>query len=143
MRRRARLSVDAAPANLPRIADFLTRTCRAWRVSEGALFDCLTAVDEACTNVIKHAYQGRGGPLEVELELREGTLRIGILDQGGSFDAEAVRPFNPQAEPAQMLEGALGLFLIENLMDEVRYQARPSGNRLEMIKRDALHASDG
>lgn len=142
MTRHARLSVDAVPASLPRIADFLEETCRKWQVSEQVLFDCLTAVDEACTNVIKHAYGGGGGPLEVGLELRQGVLRIDIRDQGRSFDPAAVTPFDPQASPRQMLRGALGLYLIHQLMDEVHYRAGSSGNQLQLVKRDAVSPTD-
>lgn len=138
MAREARLSVEARLESLPRISEFLERQARAWKISPDALFACQLACEEACSNVIKHAYQGGGGPLEVLLCLEAGDLWMVITDRGRSFDPRRVRPFRPHAPAEEMLKGGLGLFLIERLMDEVGYQAGEEGNRLTLRKRGVL-----
>ena len=93
------------------------------------------AVDEACTNVVRHGYRGRAGFIEVVVtgNLREFTIEI--RDQGESFDLRNVKSPNLKMYVETRKRGGLGVFLMNQLMDEVRYRGATDGNILTMSKR--------
>ena len=49
------------------------------------------AVDEACANVVHHAYSDQGGRLELTIEAMNDEIHVILRDWG--------RPFDPQAVP--------------------------------------------
>jgi anti-sigma regulatory factor (Ser/Thr protein kinase) len=100
-----------------------------------AKLDCskiTLAVDEACTNVIKHAYHSRPGlPIVVTCAIQETTLEITVQDQGEPADIPNIKP-RPLDE---IRPGGLGVFIIRSVMDQVSYSNLPDiGNRLVMSK---------
>jgi anti-sigma regulatory factor (Ser/Thr protein kinase) len=90
------------------------------------------AVDEACTNIIKHAYKNRSGqPIVVTCRLVNDRLEIVIQDRGEPADVSTIKP-RPLDE---VRPGGLGVYIIRSVMDEVTYSNIPDiGNRLVMIK---------
>jgi serine/threonine-protein kinase RsbW len=99
------------------------------------------AVDEACANVIEHAY---GSDLTKEVSVRasfdEELLQIVVADTGRGFDPRTVQE-KPLGElVAQRRSGGLGMQLIKKLMDEVHYDVVPGEkNEIRLVKR--LHKS--
>jgi sigma-B regulation protein RsbU (phosphoserine phosphatase) len=102
--------------------------------SERGADDVVLAVDEACQNIIRHAY---GGPCEseivLEMERRDGDLVLHLLDFAPCIDEEKVRPRDLE----ELRPGGLGTHFIRELMDEVSYERPPSGrgNLLRMARR--------
>ena len=110
------------------------------------------AVDEACTNVIKHAYvEKRDIRLHKDYQLRRTTdikrsidlrvhvddkkISVTILDQGRPFEFNKYGKLNLDAYLAEMQIGGLGIYVIKNFMDSVRHRYTPGvGNELKMIK---------
>jgi len=90
------------------------------------------AVDEACTNVIKHAYKNRAGlPILVLLKISETHLEVTVQDYGEPAKIESIKP-RPLEE---IRPGGLGVYIIRSVMDEVAYSHLPDiGNRLVMTK---------
>jgi serine/threonine-protein kinase RsbW len=92
------------------------------------------AVQEACTNVIKH---GRISPDERRLVLRfefaDDVLSVLITDQGAPFEPPLV--FEPPGTREDPAEGGYGLFLMRALVDEMYYETRTKGNTLVLRKR--------
>lgn len=92
------------------------------------------AVDEACANVIRHAY---GGPCQARIELRlsqEGPeLRFELRDYAPCVDPAKVRP----RDLDECRPGGLGINFIDTLMDSWSLQPLPEGggNLLLMKKR--------
>ncbi len=95
------------------------------------------AADEACSNVIEHAYEGiEGGEFDVSVDAQVGQLTIVIHDHGKVFDITKVRRPNLSKNLDEREVGGLGVFLIYKLMDEVRFKSSAdSGNYLTMVKR--------
>ena len=95
--------------------------------------DVVLALDEACQNVIRHAY---GGPSEDEIELtvrsRPGRLVFRLRDFAAPVDPSKIKP----RDLDDVRPGGLGTHLIQEVMDEVQY-LRPSqgeGNLLRLVK---------
>jgi serine/threonine-protein kinase RsbW len=86
--------------------------------------DLKIAVSEACTNAVQHAYKDNtGGEIIVGFGIYETKLEIMIADNGESFNFEETRnklgPYSATSTTDQLMEGGLGLYLMETLMDEV------------------------
>ncbi len=94
------------------------------------------AVDEVCTNVIRHASgQGMAGEMTVVCSPFEGGLRVTVADHGKPFDpAEAARiaAHKRSRDPAS---GGMGLLLVRRLTDAMEYHwNQGEGNRLTLTK---------
>jgi anti-sigma regulatory factor (Ser/Thr protein kinase) len=92
---------------------------------------CL-AVDEACSNIIRHAYKERtDGEIILNCRIEPGTLRISIRDFGEKFDARQIEP----RDPDDVKPGGLGVHMIRTVMDEVEYDcSHETGTELRMAK---------
>lgn len=94
------------------------------------------AIQEAMTNVLRHAYAGREpGPIEIELA-REGDCLVARLrDEGTAYDP---RRLGKSAIPSSdsLAEGGYGLGIIEHVMTDVDYSySAQRGNQLVMRKK--------
>lgn len=92
----------------------------------------ILAVDEACSNVIRHAYHNRvGQPIYVTCRITPIKLEIVIIDLGEPADIKTIKP-RPLDE---LRPGGLGVHIIRTVMDEVHYENLAKiGNRLIMTK---------
>ena len=102
------------------------------------------AVVEAATNVVRHAYRGRGGRVEVELTREGRAIALSVVDTGISFDPTRVPPprdLDPD-DPSSWPEGGMGLPIIRAACDELRYRAEDGKNRLTLhLRVDELDAT--
>ena len=131
------LSLPANLAHLTTIREFVVRSGRELDLEEEALFELQLAVDEACTNVIKHAYGGQGGMIEVTVEPDEDGVRVTVRDWGRSFELQEI-PVPNVAIPLEQRElGGFGLYLIQQMVDDVHFDFdTENGNTLTMVKRE-------
>ena len=95
------------------------------------------ATDEACSNIIEHGYAGiLDGHITCICEVSPGQLTITLHDRGIPFDPTKVPQPDLRAPLTERKIGGLGLFLMQNLMNEVRYGTSPEGeNELVLVKR--------
>lgn len=91
------------------------------------------AAQEACTNIVKHAYDGKEGRINLTLTLANDSSYFAIdsFDEGRSFDITDVPP--PRLGEAHM--HGYGLFIMKKLMDEVEYKPKPEGNYWHLRKK--------
>ena len=95
------------------------------------------AVDEACANVIEHAYRhDRTREFVVRAAFDEQALRIVVEDTGVGFDPASAPGVPLNQLIAERRSGGLGLELIRKIMDEVHYEMDPGRkNELSMVMR--------
>ncbi|MEA2175842.1 MAG: serine/threonine-protein kinase RsbW [Blastocatellia bacterium] len=135
--RKFTLHVPSSTENLVLIREFVSTIGAQAGLEDSDIGKLELAVDEACANVIEHAY---GHDITKEVIVRatfdDETLRIDVEDTGRGFD--------PQSVPSEELErlvqarksGGLGMRLMKSLMDEVHYEIAPGEkNELHMMKR--------
>lgn len=99
------------------------------------------AVDEACSNIVLHAYdkgeRGQEG-IELKLSLASDVLTVQIQDQGRGGLPDAFKGADSIADYQKLGRDeyhGLGLLIMEKFMDEVHLQARPeAGTRVTMRK---------
>ena len=98
----------------------------------------IVAVDEACANILEHAYATVKSPppLEIQLDADEETLTVTVIDAGCPFDFASYKmPSFPQHYIDGNERGA-GIYLIHQCMDQVDYDRLPDDrNRIQMMKR--------
>lgn len=94
------------------------------------------AVDEACSNVIDHAYGGEDrGEIRILLDLNDKGLKITIQDDGAPFEPEDVAEPDLISPLETRCERGLGVFLIRKIMDEARWDfSIPGVNQLTLVK---------
>lgn len=135
--RKFTLKVPSSTENLALIREFVTTVGNQAGLDESGVAQLELAVDEACANVIEHAY---GHDITKEVVVRvifdNEALRIAVIDEGLGFDPNKA----PQDTVEQLIHkrksGGLGIRLIKTLMDEVSYEIVPGQkNELHMTKK--------
>ncbi len=121
------------------IAAFITQAAREAGLNDDEVFHVEMAVDEACSNIIEHAYAARPGDIDLVCSCPTvGQFEVVIRDSGQPFDpAEIPSPqIDTPADLDNLNEGGLGLYFMRKLMDDVRFEFVPGqGNVLTMLKR--------
>jgi anti-sigma regulatory factor (Ser/Thr protein kinase) len=131
------LSVTSQFDRLAEIADFVADAACACGLNEAQTYDVQMAVDEACTNVIEHAYRGKpGGAIQIACEKRGKEFVVTIQDFGARFDPKKVESPKTDDPLSKRRIGGLGLFFMRKLMDRVEFDFESGrGNRLTMTKK--------
>ena len=131
------LRMKAVLENVPRAIECVTEWAKEAGFDERALYEIQLAVDEACANVVDHAYQGtEPGDIEVTCCLDGQILTIQVRDWGQGFDLASVEDPDLEAPLEERSLGGLGLFLVRQVMDDVQFRSDPElGNELMMSKR--------
>ncbi len=113
----------------------IRREVRAFLDGQG--FDeCSTALmvlalDEACTNIIRHAYGNCCKPVSLEMVALRRRIRFVLRDYGGPCDPQKIR-----SRPLEDIRpGGLGVHIIQQAFDHVAYLPQPRGTRLVLEKR--------
>ena len=133
--KRFEINVKSELKNLSVIGDYIAETLNRFSSDSMTINQVKLAVDEACTNIMKHAYSGRTGDISLILELVNGDLICTIKDKGRHFDPSSIPPPDLSSGLDQRKVGGLGIYLIRELMDEVSYSFNQKGNVLTMRKR--------
>jgi anti-sigma regulatory factor (Ser/Thr protein kinase) len=122
--------------NLSVISDFMVQAATAAGLDDRAVYAVQMAVDEACTNIIEHAYGGEGrGSIRLVYEIQPDGFQVIIYDQGQPFDPAQVPEFDPTTPLDQRVKGGMGLFLIRRSVDRVEFKfGTPHGNQLLLFK---------
>ena len=117
------------------VRQFVVHVGRDLGLAPEAIDELELAVEEACTNVCRHAYGGHCGEIELTLERGEGGVEVVLRDWGAAFDPEVVRAPDLTAPLEERSLGGLGLYLMRQLMDRVEFQFdEERGNTLTMVK---------
>lgn len=123
-------------ANLARVADFVADAAEKGRLSQKQSDDVQMAIDEAVTNVMEHAYEGRSdGPIAIQLRVDTNELLVEIRDEGKEFNPKKIKKPNTKSSLAERSIGGLGVFFMKKLMDKVEFSRDAHGNLTRMVKK--------
>jgi serine/threonine-protein kinase RsbW len=130
-----RLDVPAIVKSLPVISNAFTAILEQVKdlpERETATYNVILSVHEICTNIIEHAYENKGGRIEISIQLDEpsGKLTVDLFDEGKPFDLTAV----PQPDLDNAPIRGYGLFLVHELMDSVTYSPAQKKNHWRLEK---------
>jgi serine/threonine-protein kinase RsbW len=121
---------------LAAIREYVAKAGRSLHADDQAIRDLQLAVDEVCSNSIRHGYRGQDGQIEVSVERIGHSIRVVVRDWGMAFDPEQIRIPDLDAPLEERSLGGLGLFLVQQVMDDVRFEFNHSkGNSVTMVRR--------
>jgi serine/threonine-protein kinase RsbW len=98
-----------------------------------AVYSLQLAVQEACTNIVQHAYAGMSeGRIRTRLTLEPCPFQliVELYDTGQPFDLDTA----PEPDLGQPQVRGYGLYLMKQLLDEVSYHSEPGHNRWRLVK---------
>jgi len=122
--------------NLATISKFVVEQAEEAGFSPSEVYAIQTAVDEACSNIIDHAYGGEDlGEIKIKVKNYTNKIQIILVDQGDPFNPEDI-PEPDITSPLEIRkERGLGIFFMRNLMDKVLFEfSATDGNTLTLVK---------
>lgn len=130
-----KLTVSAATENLAEVRRFVFDHANQEGFSEKQIEDIRLAVDEAFTNIIKHAYKyDSNQDVIVQLNFDEEKVVITLTDYGSSFDITKYKRPDIREQIKKKKRGGMGVHLIRTLMDDVSYSRVNKKNKIRMSK---------
>jgi anti-sigma regulatory factor (Ser/Thr protein kinase) len=127
-----RIEFASHPANLWLVRHSVRRFLQARGFPSNQIDLMVLGVDEACTNIIRHAYglqEDQLISLSLETSAR-GGVRFRLRDYGRTFNPDQckLRPLD------ELQPGGLGMHLIQHAFDKVDYLGRRRGTMLVLTK---------
>jgi phosphoserine phosphatase RsbU/P len=128
------VNFPSQPDRLKLVRSAVFDTAKMCGCSESVARDIVIAVDEACQNVIRHAYKGSPeGKIVLDISRDGDSIILSLRDFADPVDVDKVKP----RELDDIRPGGLGTHFIREIMDEVDFLTPPEGdgNILRMVKR--------
>jgi anti-sigma regulatory factor (Ser/Thr protein kinase) len=137
------IRIPSDPKHLYLMRRLVQEISLAHGFSEEEVRRIVLAMDEACTNVIRYAYEGDSEQaIDIEAGPVEDGVRFVVIDYGRKPDPDAIAP----RALHEVRPGGLGTHFIREVMDEVAYDTSGErGTRLSLVKRrkPAAPAAEG
>ena len=133
---RVKQIVPSRTEELHRIREIVEQEAAKFGFDKETAFRLALAVDEACTNIIKHSYEGNPArTFDMEIATTDDQFMIVLTDSGKGFSPDTGARFDMKKYFERMRRGGLGLHIMKLVMDDVAYDVI-SGNatRLRMVK---------
>ena len=130
------VTLPPLPSRLPDLRRSAERELRG--VAGDVADEVLLALDEAVGNAIRHGSRGRR-PVLVTLEVDQGWISMTVRDHGPT----ARLPRLPAGPPPTLADGGRGLWLISQLVDEVRLERAGRGVLLSLRRRAESRVAAG
>ncbi len=140
------LTVPGRYEEIQKICQFVADGAAECGLDETAVFHIELACDEACTNIIEHAYGGEDkGEIHISWQMKDSSFTVTFHDNGRSFNPDAVpepalppTPPDPTSPPDidNVKVGGLGIHFMRQLMDDVEFHFdKKEGNTLVLVKK--------
>lgn len=128
------LEFTADPKKLRSVRERVQEACEAMGCDKKTVSDVVIAINEACMNIIQHAYkESSGGDIKLAIDMQGENLFVEILDYADPVDKAQIKPRRLD----DVKPGGLGTHFIQEIMDEINYEHldNSGGNRLVMSKK--------
>jgi serine/threonine-protein kinase RsbW len=131
-----KLEIPSVTENLYLIREFIIKIAAKAGFAEDMQEQIALAVDEACTNVIKHAHKfDANRNIDIVVSYDNSKIKISIIDTGTGFDTSKLQKPDLMKFAKESRHGGLGIYLMKTLMDEVEYEFNPGiKNQVQLIK---------
>ena len=126
-----RMRMASDPRLLPVVRSTVSELAAVWGFEAEQCRRITLAVDEALSNVIRHAYKNRlDQEIDLNCQAHLDCLEFSFLDHGEAIDTSrfCATPLD------EIAPGGRGTHIIRQIMDEVRYERLPEGNLLRLKK---------
>lgn len=122
--------------NVTQISDIINKYMTDRNIEKKIADEFEICLLEALNNIIKHSYQNNpNNEIDIMVEIREDRIIVELSDKGLTRKniGKATLEFDPD-DIEKLPEGGMGLFIIENLMDETYYSTKDSINTYKIVK---------
>jgi len=121
------VDIPSDPASLFLVRCLVERLAQRMQFAREIVQRMVLAVDEACANIVRHAYSNcRDKRIVLTFSVLTDRLEILIRDFGKSADPETFKVRDLE----EVRPGGLGIHFIRSAMDEVRYEIPEDGGML-------------
>lgn len=126
------LDMKSDPRHLLALREYVETQCRRAGLPEEEAQQVVLALNEAAANIMEHAYEGQEDrDIPVTTTAEPGRIVFQLTHNGIPFSRELVPPPDFEANS----EGGFGLYIIDQCMDEVRYESSQDGyHHLRLVK---------
>ena len=128
------LRFAADPKRLKMVREQVQQATSQLAMTKKHVSDLIIAVNEACMNIMEHAYKGdRSGEIILEINNNGDVIEVVLTDFAAPIDFDLIQP----RDLDDLRPGGLGTFFIQETMDECAYDhlQDQGGNVLRMTKR--------
>jgi len=143
MSKSANIILPAKLENLDAMVGFIGEGAENQGFVQKTIHQIHLACEEALVNVIHYAYPDGNGDIELTYDLNEEKgFVIEIIDRGVPFDPLSLPEPDIGASIEDRKIGGLGVYMMRNIMDEVRYKREGDRNILALIKHEHYMRTD-
>lgn len=130
------LTIESRTERLIAVREFVSSAAREFGFGDEEVSKIALAVDEACTNVIKHAYKfDTTKSITITITPGDGAFEVSVVDTGSEFNPDEIHSPDMKEYLTEYRRGGLGVYLMKTLMDKVEYSIRPgSRNEVRLVK---------
>ncbi|MBO6576438.1 MAG: ATP-binding protein [Rhodothermales bacterium] len=130
-----KLTIPSSTRYLEDVRQFVEVHAADAKFPEDTVEQLKMAVDEACANVIKHAYKGEAEhPIDIAVIVQPDRFTVRIRDEGESFDPSNYTEPDLMKFARARRAGGLGVHIMRRLMDQVEYKKRGRKNECCLTK---------
>ncbi len=128
------IQVPAHIDYLGELRNFVTKAGKKHNFSDTVVNAFKLSIDEAATNIIKHAYRDWDGNIKLRVIIKKNSMTVLLIDQGKYFDPSRIQDPDLNRYVNIGKKGGLGIFIIRKLIDEIDYRHTEEGNELRLTK---------
>lgn len=130
------LTVEANKENLLQVQSFIDEELEAADCPMATQIAIDVAVEELFVNIASYAYDGKSGPATIRVTIHEDPLaaEITFIDSGMQYDPLAKPDPDVTLAAKDRKKGGLGIFMVKNSMDDMKYEYKDGKNILTLIK---------
>lgn len=144
MTARIKFFIESDMQQVPLAGVSIRALCEHFHLARDLAYQIELCVVEILNNVIEYGYGlQKGHPIEIRCQFQDSRLRIAVVDHARpmeSFDIPKLE-FDPD-DVESLPERGFGLYLVNEIMDEVYYESESKGNRFVMVKSWQLPTGD-
>lgn len=128
----AELRFRSCPTKLKEVRDELRDICSNEGFDDKRVQELLLVINEACANVMRHAYHDDASqPIELDVHRSEQMLEFRLRDYAEPIDPAKIKP----RDLSETRPGGLGINIIDEIMDEWRFESPSDGGGNLLILR--------
>ena len=127
---------DAKKENVPDMLSLISDFGKEHNLPEEFNNELVVVGDELFSNIIKHGYEGKGGPLFVRLLFDDdrNEFAFTIIDKAKAFNQLEVDNPGVGSDPKTQKVGGLGIIIVKKIMSEYAYD-RINGKNILVLKK--------
>lgn len=128
------LRFNSDPKKLRMVREQVQEIAEEFGCSKKLISDLVIAINEACMNIMQHAYKGeKSGEILLEMQKEDGDVQVVLTDFADPIDPDGIRPRDLE----DVKPGGLGTYFIQEIMDDCTYGHldNMAGNYLKMRKK--------